>query len=162
KSSGARGISMKMFVAGSWTDKPEKIEVRNPYDDTLIDTVPKADLGDVDRALQAAVEGARIMRAMPGYERYRILNRASQLMRERHAGLARIASLGEAKPLREANLECSRAAEIIELSAEEAKRISGEVLPLDGSSNGAGKLGFTLRIPCGVVVAIAPFNFPLH
>jgi acyl-CoA reductase-like NAD-dependent aldehyde dehydrogenase len=153
---------MKMFLAGSWTDKPEKFEVRNPYDDTLIDTVPKADLGDVDRALQAAVEGARIMRAMPGYERYRILNKASQLMRERHAELARILCLEEGKPIKEANIECSRAAEIIELSAEEAKRICGEVLPLDGASNGAGKLGFTLRVPCGVVVAIAPFNFPLH
>ena len=53
-------------------------------------------------------------------------------------------------------------AETIELSAEEAKRISGEVLPLDGAPGGAGKLGFTLRVPCGVVAAITPFNAPLN
>src|ERR1700754_3676613 len=98
---------MKMFLAGSWTDKPEKFDVRNPYDDTLIDTVPKADLGDVDRALAAAVEGARIMRNMPGYERYRILNRASQLMRERHADLARTLSLEEGKISKEASIEAA-------------------------------------------------------
>ena len=47
-------------------------------------------------------------------------------------------------------------------SAEEAKRLHGETLPLDGAPGGAGKLGFTLRVPCGVVVAITPFNFPLN
>ncbi|MEX0977935.1 MAG: aldehyde dehydrogenase family protein, partial [Pirellulales bacterium] len=58
--------------------------------------------------------------------------------------------------------EASRARETIELSAEEAKRLTGEVLPIDGAPGGAGKLGFTLRVPCGVVAAITPFNFPLN
>src|SRR6202007_200545 len=68
----------------------------------------------------------------------------------------------EGKTLAEGRLEAQRAVETIELSAEEAKRLTGEVLPLDGASGGAGKLGFTLRVPCGVVVAITPFNFPLN
>jgi acyl-CoA reductase-like NAD-dependent aldehyde dehydrogenase len=153
---------MKMFVAGRWLDKSEKFEVRNPYDDSIVDSVPKADGDDVDAALVAAVEGARIMRAMPAYERYRILSKASQLMRERAADLARTLTLEEGKVLRESTAEIARAAEVIELSAEEAKRISGEVLPLDGASHGAGKFGFTIRVPCGVVVAITPFNFPLN
>src|SRR5262245_47916916 len=153
---------MKMFVAGRWLDKSAKIEVRNPFDQSVVDTVPKADSGDVEAALSSAVEGARIMRAMPAYERYRILLKASQLMRERQADLARTLTLEEGKVLRESTAEVSRAAEVIELSAEEAKRIGGEVLPLDGASNGAGKFGFTIRVPCGVIAAITPFNFPLN
>ena len=153
---------MKMFVAGNWIDKPEKMEVRNPFDQSVVDTVPKADAADVERALAGAVEGAKIMRAMPGYERYQILNKASRLMKERQADLARTLTLEEGKPIRESMVEAARAAETIELSAEEAKRLGGEVLPLDGASNGKGKFGFTLRVPVGVVAAITPFNFPLN
>ena len=79
-----------------------------------------------------------------------------------HAELARTITLEEGKSIRESKAEVARAVETMELSAEEAKRITGQVLPIDGASNGAGKLAFTLRIPCGVVVAITPFNFPLN
>jgi acyl-CoA reductase-like NAD-dependent aldehyde dehydrogenase len=153
---------MKMFVAGDWIDKPDKTEVHNPYDGSVIDTVPKADRGDVERALIAAVEGARIMRGTSGYERYRILSTASQLLQQRREDMARTLTLEEGKPIQESRTEVDRATETLQLSAEEAKRLNGEVLPLDGASHGAGKLGFTLRVPCGVVVAITPFNFPLN
>src|SRR5262249_52852888 len=147
---------------GSWIDKPEKIEVHNPFDGSVVDTVPKADASDIDRALEAAADGAKTMRAMPGYQRYQILHKASALMRSRRDDLARTISLEEGKTIRESTAEASRAAETIELSAEEAKRIGGEVLPIDGASNGAGKFAFTIRVPCGIVVAITPFNFPLN
>src|SRR5215831_9767725 len=153
---------MKMFVAGNWIDKPEKIEIHNPYDGTVVDTVPKADQADVEAVLASAVEGAKKMRAMPGYERSQILNRAARLMHERRDQLARTITLEEGKPIREAAAEAARAAETMELSAEEAKRLAGEVLPIDGASNGAGKFAFTIRVPCGIVVAITPFNFPLN
>jgi acyl-CoA reductase-like NAD-dependent aldehyde dehydrogenase len=153
---------MKMFLAGGWVDKPQRLDVRNPYDDTVIDTVPKADAGDVDRALAGAVAGAKTMRAMPGYERYQILHRAAELIGQKSEKLGRLISTEEGKTLAEGVFEVSRARETMELSAEEAKRIGGEVLPLDGAPGGAGKLGFTLRVPCGVVAAIAPFNFPLN
>ena len=68
---------MKMFLAGQWVDRKERSEVRNPFDGTVIDTVPKANAEDVEQALAAAVEGAKIMRRMPGYERYRILHHAA-------------------------------------------------------------------------------------
>jgi acyl-CoA reductase-like NAD-dependent aldehyde dehydrogenase len=153
---------MRMFLAGKWVDKVDHLEVRNPYDDTVIDTVPKADADDVDRALAGAVEGARIMRALPGYERFKILRRAADLIGQRSEKLGRLISTEEGKTLAEGVFEVSRAQQTIELSAEEAKRLGGEVLPLDGAPGGAGKLGFTLRVPCGVVAAIAPFNFPLN
>jgi len=153
---------MKMYVAGHWLDRDQRIEVQNPFNGEVIDTVPKASLDDVEAALAGAVEGARQMRALPGYERYRILRRAADLMVERQDDLGRTISMEEGKVLAEGIFEASRSAITMEISAEEAKRLTGEVLPLDGAPGGQGKIGFTLRVPCGVVVAITPFNFPLN
>lgn len=153
---------MQMFVAGQWIDSRDQIEVHSPFDGRVIDTVGKATPDDVERALAAAVQGARLMQALPGHERYRILHRAAEIMTSRQEELGRLISSEEGKILAEGRFEASRATETIELSAEEAKRLSGEMLPLDGAPGGAGKLGFTLRVPCGVVAAITPFNFPLN
>lgn len=153
---------MKMFLRGQWVDKPQKIEVKNPFCGDVIDAVPKADAADVDAALVGAMEGAAVMRRLPGYERFKILSRAAQLLAERVADFGRTISLEEGKTLAEGRGEVERAVETMQLSAEEAKRLTGEVLPLDGAPGAAGKLGFTLRVPCGVVAAITPFNFPLN
>ncbi len=79
---------MRMFYAGRWQERDAQIEVRNPYDATVIDTVPKAEAKDVDAALAGAVEGAAIMRRMSGYDRYQILHKAADLMAERTRILA--------------------------------------------------------------------------
>lgn len=154
--------TMKMFIHGEWVDRSSKIEVANPFDGSVVDTVPKAEPADVDRALAGAVEGARQMRATSGYERYEMLRKTAALMRRDQEDLARTISQEEGKILAESRGEVARATETIELSAEEAKRLGGELLPLDGAPGGGGRLGFTLRVPCGVVVAITPFNFPLN
>ena len=151
-----------MFIGGKWIDKPEKIEVRNPYDNSLIDTVPKGDPTDVDKALQTAVQGAKVMARMPGYDRYRILRKAADMLEARAEEFAQVLSKEEGKIIGEARFEVSRAVQTLTLSAEEAKRIHGETVPVDGAPGGAGKLAFTLRVPCGVVAAITPFNFPLN
>ncbi len=153
---------MKMFLRGQWVDRPEKIEVKNPFDGAVIDVVPKAGVAEVDAALAGAVEGAQRMRRLPGYERYKILSRAAQLLSQRAVDLGRTISQEEGKTLAEGRGEVERAVETMQLSAEEAKRLTGEVLPLDGAPGAAGKLGFTLRVPCGVVAAVTPFNFPLN
>lgn len=153
---------MKMFIGGQWVDRKERIEVKNPFDDTVIDTVPAGTPDDVDAALEVLVEGARIMRQMPAYERYRILRKTADLMNARQEDLGRTISMEEGKILAEGIFEASRSELTMEWSAEEAKRLQSEVLPLDSAPGGAGKLGFTLRVPCGVVAAITPFNFPLN
>src|SRR3954447_5821575 len=153
---------MRIFFAGQWQDRDQKIEVRNPYDATIVDTVPQATASDVDAAIAGAVQGAAVMRKLSGYERLQILRKAADAMFARQKELGRIISLEEGKTIGEGTFEASRAAETMELSAEEAKRLGGELLPLDGAPGAAGKLGFTLRVPCGVVVAITPFNFPLN
>ena len=153
---------MKMYLAGQWVEGNRSIDVTNPYSNAVVDTVPKASLQDVDRAIRAAVEGARIMRRVSAYDRYLMLKRAAEAIEKRAEDLARTITQEEGKTIREARIEVSRSMQTLELSAEEAKRLGGEVVPLDGAAGGANRLGFTLRIPCGVVVAISPFNFPLN
>jgi acyl-CoA reductase-like NAD-dependent aldehyde dehydrogenase len=102
------------------------------------------------------------MAKLSGYDRYKILMKAADLMARRQEDLGQTISREEGKIIAEGRLEANRAVETITGSAEEAKRIHGETVPLDGAPGGAGKLAFTLRVPCGVVVAISPFNFPLN
>ena len=153
---------MKIFLAGNWVDKPKKLEVKNPFDNSVIDTVPKADAADLEKALGFAERGAKVMAKLSSYERWKILRKAADLMAARNEELGQTISKEEGKVITEGRGEASRAVETIMGSAEEAKRIHGETVPLDADPTGSKKLGFTLRIPCGVVAAIAPFNFPLN
>ncbi len=153
---------MKNFIAGSWIDKPKKIEVRNPFDNSIIDTVPKADSDDLEQALAFAERGAKVMAKLSSYERWKILRKAADLVAARNEELGQVISKEEGKIIAEGRGEASRAVETIMGSAEEAKRIHGETVPLDADPTGSKKFGFTLRVPCGVVAAIAPFNFPLN
>jgi len=153
---------MRMFVAGEWVDKPEKINVTNPFDGSLVDTVPKGTAADVDRALATLVEGAKLMRRMSAYDRGAILRKAAEIMRRREPELGKTISSEEGKILAEGVFEASRARETMEVSAEEARRLTGEMIPLDAAPGAGNRMGFTLRVPCGIVAAITPFNFPLN
>lgn len=153
---------MKFFLGGEWQTRDAVLDVVSPFSGAVVDTVPKGTPADIDRALETLVDGARVMRQLPSAQRCQILQAAVRLLRHRAADLARTITLEEGKTLAESEIEVSRAAETLEISAEEAKRIDGEVLPLDAAPGGSGKLGFTLRVPCGIVAAICPFNFPLN
>ena len=153
---------MEMLIAGDWTAGSGSIPVLNPFDSSAIDTVPSASSEDIDRAIAYAVEGARQVKAIPSYERAQLLMRAAALMEERLEDLARTITLEEGKVIGEARFEVSRAKETIIVSAEEAKRLGSEVVPLDGAPGVGSQFGFTLRVPCGVVLAVTPFNFPLN
>jgi acyl-CoA reductase-like NAD-dependent aldehyde dehydrogenase len=153
---------VKNFVAGAWIDKAKKIEVTNPFDNSVIDAVPRADAGDLDMALAFAERGAKVMAKLSSYERWTILRKTADMMAARNEELGQIISQEEGKIIAEGRGEAMRAVETIMGSAEEAKRLHGETVPLDADPTGGKKLGFTLRVPCGVVAAIAPFNFPLN
>src|SRR5215208_4409799 len=153
---------MKSFIAGEWIDKAQKIDVTNPFDNSVIDAVPKADGGDLEKALAFAERGAKAMAKLSSYERWRILRKAADMMSARNEELGQTISQEEGKIIAEGRGEASRAVETMMGSAEEAKRLHGETVPLDGDPIGSKKIGFTLRVPCGVVAAIAPFNFPLN
>ena len=153
---------MKIFLAGNWVDKPKRIEVRNPFDNSVIDTVPRADADDLEKALAYAERGAKVMAKLSSYERWKILRKAADTMAARNEELGQLISKEEGKIIAEGRGEANRAVETIMGSAEEAKRLYGETVPLDADPTGSKKFGFTLRVPCGVVAAIAPFNFPLN
>ena len=153
---------MQMFLEGRWSAGAKSAAVINPYDGKAIEETPVATAGDVDRALGTLVHGAAAMRSLSGWERSKILERAAALMTEQAEEFARTITLEEGKPIRESRLETRRAIDVLTLSAEEARRLCGEMVPLDGAESGKGKVGFTLRVPCGIVAAISPFNFPLN
>src|SRR5205809_5062404 len=153
---------MKMYVAGQWLDKAQTIEVRNSYDNSLIDTVPRADATDVERALQSAERGAKAMARLTSFERWKILRTAAEKMAACVEELGTLSSKEEGRILAEGRAEALRAVDTMMESAEEAKRVHGETVALDGAAHGRGKFGVTIRVPCGVVVAISPFNFPLN
>jgi glyceraldehyde-3-phosphate dehydrogenase (NADP+) len=157
-----RRYDMRMFLGGEWVDRDERSDVVNPYDGSVIDTVPRASLEDVEKAIPSAVRGAAVMAELPAYQRYRILHRAAELMEERAEDLGRTITLEEGKIIAEGRGEAQRSIQTMILSAEEAKRLYGENLPLDAAPGVTGKVGFTVCVPCGVVVAISPFNFPLN
>jgi len=152
---------MEMYVAGQWRSVSVEDPVTNPYSGDLVDTVPRARAQDLEDALDAAVQGSRAMRRLTAHERLQIMNRAADLVATAVEELARTISAEEGKPLVEARGEAGRIPELIRLSGSEAARLHGETIPVDAAPGGGDKLGFTLRQPCGVVVAVTPFNYPL-
>ncbi|HCZ05725.1 MAG: glyceraldehyde-3-phosphate dehydrogenase [Thermotogota bacterium] len=152
---------MKMIIAGKFVDREKKIEVRYPYNNELVDTVPVATDEDVEEAIKAAVEGSRIMKKTPSWKRVEILQKTAELLERRQKEFTEILVKEVGKTIKEAAAEVKRTAELFGLSAEEAKRIHGETLPFDALKNSENKRGFYLREPVGVVAAIVPFNVPL-
>ncbi len=155
-------IEKRMLVGGEWVDRPEKIEVLYPYTGEVIGRVPRGTEEDVLTAVERAREGFRKMSSLTAYERYSLLMKAAELLRKRSEEFARTLVLEVGKTIREARAEVARAIQTLVFSAEEAKRIGGETFPVDAHPNGAGKVGFYVRVPVGLVSAITPFNFPLN
>jgi acyl-CoA reductase-like NAD-dependent aldehyde dehydrogenase len=149
----------RMWIDGEWMDCNEHYELRSPYDNTLIATIPLAQPEHVEAALQAAERGAAAMRRLTALERARILERVSQLFEANLEVCATIAALENAKPLKAGRSELLRTIETYKFAAEEAKRLHGETIPMDAARGGKGRFGFTTRVPLGIIAAITPFNF---
>jgi glyceraldehyde-3-phosphate dehydrogenase (NADP+) len=153
---------MKMLIGENWIDKDEKIEVRNPYNDDLIDTVPSGDNEDVEAAFQAAEEGFKINRDMPVHQRISILYKTAEIIRNNQEEFARTIATEGSKTIREARKEASRCIDTITISAEEARRIVGETVPFDSREGSENRVGYYYRFPIGTILAITPFNDPLN
>ncbi len=147
-------------IAGERFVGEEVIEVRSPYDGSLIGTVPRCGAAEVDRAVASAKRA--LESPLPLWRRAQILDAAARLLGERREQFARIIAEEAAKPIKTARVEAERAVGTFQFAAAEARTLAGEVIPLDAIASGEGKVGFTLRVPRGVVGAIAPFNFPLN
>jgi acyl-CoA reductase-like NAD-dependent aldehyde dehydrogenase len=150
-----------MHIDGAAVTAAEESLVRSPYDGHEIGRVPLGTEADVDRAVGVAVTRHR-GGALPAHQRAEILDLAAVAIAARNEDFARSISAEAAKPIATARIEASRAVDTFRFAASVARTFTGDMVPLDASPSGGGKLGFTLRLPVGVVGAISPFNFPLN
>jgi glyceraldehyde-3-phosphate dehydrogenase (NADP+) len=154
---------VKLLIGGRWVEPASgrQEDVTSPFDGTIAGSVPLAGLADVDAALAAAVEGARVWRRTPAHQRMNILLKAAALADERAEAIAQTISAEAGKAITEASGGASRSGALIRLAAFEGTQLYGDSLPLDANpGTGLDNIGFTVRQPCGIIVAISPFNFP--
>jgi len=153
---------MKMILDGEWVDRPHKIEVRNPQDNGLIDTVPQASAADMEAAISAAVDAFEVSQVMPVHKRISVLQKTADTIAAEHEDFARVIASEGIKTIREARKEVTRCIETIRISAEEARRLNGETIPFDQMPGSENRMGYFSREPIGVIGAITPFNDPLN
>ena len=153
--------ALPMIIGRERRDSETRIEVRSPYDGKPVGSVAAGTARDLDDAVAAAGE---VLAAgpLPTHQRAEILDRAAVTIASRAEELARVLSRESAKPIATARGEVTRAVDTMRFSAAVARTLGGELIPMDASSAGVGKMGFVQRRPIGVVAAISPFNFPLN
>ncbi len=155
-------MAQKNLIGGEWRGSDDVLEVRFPYDGTLVDSVSMASAADMDDAMAAAVDGFEITRKLPSHRRSEILSNMAALLRERFEEVVEAMILEGGKNRKTAVGETTRALETLKISAEEARRIGGEVFSIDWTAAGENRQGFTRRQPVGAVLGITPFNYPVN
>src|SRR5437764_8808704 len=150
----------KLLVNGEWIETGDWLGVRSPYSGDVVGRVAKAGAAETKRAIDAAAEAMR--EPLPAHKRAEILVRGAGALGRRHDEVAQTICAEAGKPLKAARVEAARAMSTLTFAAVEARKLAGEMVPMDAAQAGEGKLAFTLRRPIGLVGAISPFNFPLN
>ncbi|GGK16874.1 aldehyde dehydrogenase [Caldalkalibacillus thermarum] len=141
----------------------DTLEVHNPFNKEVIGRIHLATSEDLDRAIVTALKVFHTtMKKIPAYQRAAILRRAADILEERTEEFATILALEAGKPIRDGRAEVKRGVQVLRFSADEAKKLAGELVPMDAAVGGENRLGLVKRVPLGVVGAITPFNFPLN
>ena len=156
----ATATERKLLIGGEWVETGEWQDVRSPYSGEVVGRVAKAGAAEARAAVDAA-ENA-MADPLPAHKRAEILVKVVAGIARRHDEIAAQIAAEAGKPLKSAKVETSRAMSTYTFAAVEARKLAGEVVPMDAAQAGEGKLAFTLREPIGVVGAISPFNFPLN
>jgi len=153
----------RTLIAGEWVgDHLPGIEVINPFDDTVVGIVPMVGSEEIDRAIRGAKRALAAMAALPAWQRADLLERTAGLIRRDRDEIAGIIAREAGKAWKYALTEADRTAETFAFAAHEARKPQGELVPMDASAVSAGRFGYYLRTPVGVVGAISPFNFPFN
>jgi lactaldehyde dehydrogenase len=153
---------MEMVINGKLIDKNDKINVINPANNKVVDTVPSGNIEDIKNALIAANHAKKDIKEMSSRKVSRILYNIYEDVLKNSNSLAELITLETGKPIKDSKDEIERSVETILLSAEESKRIYGETIPMDACIGGRTTLGFTIKVPIGVISAITPFNYPVN
>ena len=152
----------KLWINGAWEDAVETYELQSPYTGEVIAKVAKATPQDVERAIAGAHEAYKTFRKTTAYERAEILYKVVHIMRKRKEELVQILADEASKPVSAGRAELDRTIATYQFAAEAAKQSMGETVPLDAAPGVEGRIGYTKRVPLGVVSAITPFNFPFN
>jgi acyl-CoA reductase-like NAD-dependent aldehyde dehydrogenase len=153
----------QIFLAGRWVESPNTLVIDNPADpETPAGATYTATEAQYEEAVEAAVAAFEVTRALPAYERGRILREISAGIKARREELGRLIATEAGKPIRDALFEVDRATLTFRLGAEEAERMTGELIPLDLMPASKDRVGITRRFPIGPIAGISPFNFPLN
>jgi len=152
----------KMLIKGKWRESANLRQIRSPYDGSTAAEVYFAEKDQVLEAIAAAEEAFGATRGLASYERSQALEKISAEISRRHEELARSIALQAGKPIRDSRVEVERAAGTFKAAAEEAKRLDGEMIPLDWIPAAQKRWGLVRRFPVGPLTAISPFNFPLN
>jgi acyl-CoA reductase-like NAD-dependent aldehyde dehydrogenase len=150
----------RLLVGGEWVETGEWLEVRSPFSGDVVGRVARAGAAEARKAIDAAEQA--MADPLPAHKRAEILVRVAGYLGRRHDEVAQTISAEAGKPMKAARVEAARAMSTYTFAAVEARKLAGDVVPMDASQAGEGKLAFTLRRPIGVVGAISPFNFPLN
>jgi acyl-CoA reductase-like NAD-dependent aldehyde dehydrogenase len=150
----------RLLIDGDWVETGDWVDVRSPYSGEVVGRVAKAGAAETSTAIDAA--DCAMEEPLPAHKRAEILVRVAGALGRRHDEVARLISDEAGKPLKAARVEAARAMSTYTFAAVEARKLAGEMVPMDAAQAGEGKLAFTLRRPIGVVGAISPFNFPLN
>jgi acyl-CoA reductase-like NAD-dependent aldehyde dehydrogenase len=156
----ATATERKLLIGGEWVETGDWIEVRSPYSGDVVGRVARAGADEAKAAIDAAEKA--MADPLPAHKRAEILVKTVSGLARRHDEIAAQIAAEAGKPLKAAKVEASRAMSTYTFAAVEARKLGGEVIPMDAAQAGEGKLGFTLREPIGIVGAISPFNFPLN
>src|SRR5438445_2198718 len=150
----------RLFVSGECIETGEWLEVRSPFSGEVTGRVAKAGADETRRAVDAAHRA--MQEPLPAHKRAEILVRVAGALGRRHEEVAKLICAEAGKPVKQAKVEASRAMSTYTFAAVEARKLAGDMVPMDAAQAGEGKLAFTLRRPIGIVGAISPFNFPLN
>jgi len=156
----ATATERKLLIDGEWVETGDWVEVRSPHSGELVARIAKAGAADARHAVDAAERA--LQEPLPAHKRAEILVRVAGHLARRHEEIAQTICAEAGKPLKAARVEASRAISTFTFAAVQARTLTGEMVPMDASQVGTGKLAFTLRRPVGIVGAISPFNFPLN
>ncbi len=152
-----------IFLAGRWVESPDQLRIENPADpDNPAGATYTATPEQYEEAVAAAVRAFETTRRLPAYERGRILRDISAGIKARREELGKVIATEAGKPIRDALVEVDRAVLTFRLGAEEAERMTGELIPLDLMPASKDRVGITRRFPIGPIAGISPFNFPLN
>ena len=150
----------KLLLDGEWVETGEWHDVRSPYSREVVGRVARAGAAETKQAIDAA---ARAMsEPLAAHARAEVLDRTGDLITERQEEIARTICDEAGKPIKTARVEAERAVSTFRAAAAEARTLAGDVVPMDASPAGVGKVAYTTRLPIGVVGAISPFNFPFN